>query len=61
MVEQFSAQAKLQGFARLLNPNFDPNTLTDDDDIELWERQNNYLWNVLLLVFKQGLAKQTLY
>ena len=34
--------------------------MTDDNDIELWERQNNYLWNVLLLVFKQGLAKQTL-
>mmetsp|Transcript_15194 Transcript_15194/g.32670 ORF Transcript_15194/g.32670 Transcript_15194/m.32670 type:complete len:377 (+) Transcript_15194:107-1237(+) len=53
----FSSQMKYQCLYRAIDPNFNPDTLTDDYDLLLWERQDAYFWLVLLETCKSPISR----
>ena len=54
--ESFASVAEVQTLSRAIDPTFDPKKLTDTHDIELWNKQQAYMWTVLKRVFKNPLG-----
>ena len=54
---KFEAELHQQKLDHLVDPSFDPTSMTDSFDKELWKEQLTYFWTVLLEVFANPLGK----
>ena len=55
--ETFVAEIKVQGLSRMISPTFNKQQLQDQFDRELYEKQSDYLWTVLLYALKNPIAE----
>ena len=58
--ETFVAEIKVQGLTRMIDPNFNKGNLMDQYDRELYEKQSNYLWTVLLYALRNPVSEAIL-
>jgi hypothetical protein len=54
---KFTFECKVQSIYRLIDPDFLPETMYNEHDIELYVKQDTYMWTVLLHVLRSTLAE----
>lgn len=58
--EQFAQECRFQQVYHVIDPGFDPEEMTDEIDIELYNRQDSFMWLVLLHALRSTLARLVL-
>ena len=55
--EQFAQECRFQQVYRVIDPGFDPEEMTDEIDIELYDRQHSFMWLVLIDALRSTVAQ----
>ena len=55
--ETFTAEIKVQGLSRMIDPTFKKQSLQDQFDRELYQKQSDYFWTVLLYSLQNPVAE----